>query len=361
MKNSFNPNPNYLGRNYKKNYIKTIKKKSGEKYFTKEDIFISRMASIIKKPHKVVKDMFSERTVTAIRLNNLIADTNNIKKKLESSGLILEKVAWAEDTYIVTNFDKSELGKSFEYKNGLFYIQNLSSLLPALSVDWKSLQKIVNPLKILDMCASPGGKTLQIASLAKTFLKKTPELVANEVDFYRYKKMIDVFTQFSGKYPISTTNFDGGLFGLRNKDKYDLVFLDAPCSGEGQIYLAGEKPLRSWSLKRIKFMTTLQKALIKSAFSTLKKGGTMIYSTCTLEPEENEGILKYLLESFPKNCELEKINLVNRIEFSDYRVNVKAGLTSWNNKTYPDAVLNSIRVLPSARMMGFFVAKIKKV
>ena len=344
-------NKNYLGKNYDRNFIKKVKKRSGEKYFTKEDIFISRMSSILRMPHKVTKELFSQRAISAIRLNSLAADIDQIKAKLIHKGINLEKVPWTPDGYIASEIDKSDLGKIFEYKNGLFYIQNLSSMIPALSLSWSK-----KPQKILDMCASPGGKTLQIASLTA----EKSEITANEVDFYRYKKMLDVFRIFHGE-KISTTNLDGELFGQKRSTFYDIVFLDAPCSSEGQIYLKGIKPLRTWNLKKVKFMSALQKKLIKSAFIALKKGGTLIYSTCTLEPEENEGTVSYLKSIFKENAVIEPIELISSNSFEQYRKYTSRGIISWNGKEYHPDTVNCVRIIPSSQMMGFFICKIKKI
>ncbi len=357
----------YLGRNYDKNFIRKVKKKKGEKYYTKEDLFISRMASIIKKPHKVTHELFSQRAITSIRLNNLAGDSSAIKYKLERKGLNLVEVPWAKDAYILPDIDKSDLGKTHEYKSGLFYIQNLSSLLPALSLDWENREltaKKAKKLRVLDMCASPGGKTLQITSMAKShysdLFPDETEITANEVDFYRYKKMLDVFRIFHGTEYIDTQNLDGVLYAQRRPSYYDVVFLDAPCSGEGQVYLDGAKPLRSWSIKKMKFMVALQKELIRSAFLSLKKGGYLIYSTCTLEPDENEGIISYLKKQYKNSVSIEPISLVRSPEFADYRKLTSSGLVEWSGNTYHADVKNAVRVIPGEKMMGFFVAKILK-
>ena len=93
---------------------------------------------------------------------------------------------------------------------------------------------------------------------------------------------------------------------------------------------------------------------------TLKTTGTLVYSTCTLEPDENEGVITYLLEKF-KNAKLEDIDIVNSKEFEDHKKHIASGITHWSGNQYNTLVKKCIRVIPSSEMMGFFIAKIKKV
>jgi 16S rRNA (cytosine1407-C5)-methyltransferase len=319
-----------------------------KKYFTKEDIFLSRMASILKMPKGVAHEKFSERTVTVIRLNNLVADPAEIRKALEDLGAVLEPVTWSSGTYIVTNMDKSDLGESDAYKKGLFYIQNLSSMLPAL---------ILAPTHedvVLDMCAAPGSKTTQLASL----MSNKGKIVANDSDAHRVSKLRSVLALFNVKN-TQVRNEPGGGIGKREEGHYDKVLLDAPCSGEGLIYLRGDKPLRFWNIKKVKPMAKLQRDLIESAFRALKKGGVMVYSTCTLEPEENEGVVTYLLEKFP-DSDLQEVELFDSPEFNGYKDLVKRGIREWNDVYYNPEVSKTYRILPSAKMMGFYIAKIVK-
>jgi 16S rRNA (cytosine1407-C5)-methyltransferase len=306
------------------------------------------MASILKMPKGVAHQRFSERTVSSIRLNNLVANPNEIKKALEDSGAQLQPVAWSPDTYIVLNMDKSELGETQAYKRGLFYIQNLSSMLPAVILDPSHEDAV------LDMCAAPGSKTTQLASL----MDNKGEIVANDADSYRVSKLRSVLELFNVRN-TKVRNEPGGGIGRREEGHYDKVLLDAPCSGEGLIYLKGDKPLRFWNIKKVKPMVRVQKDLAESAFLALKKGGEMIYSTCTLEPEENEGIVTHLLEKFP-NAELEEVGIFDSPEFSEYSDLVKRGIREWNDVYYNPEVSKTYRILPSSKMMGFYIAKIVK-
>lgn len=335
------------GRGKRKSNIKKVIK-NRKKYFTKLDVFLSRMASIIRVPTGVAMKMFSDRAVTTIRVNNLAQESKRTLGQLKKMGAILEKVEWLDNTYIVKNLDKSDLAVTQMYKLGFFYIQNLSSMIPAV---------VLNPQPneiILDMCASPGSKTTQMASM----LNNKGNIVANELDTKRVEKLTNVLEMFNVKN-TKVRQGRGESIGSREEGHYDKILLDAPCSGEGLIYLKGEKPLRFWNVKKVGVMARLQKELILSAFKALKKGGTLVYSTCTLEPEENEGVVTELLNNQP-SAKLVEIDLFNSEGFKDYKTHIKRGIVSWNNEKYSNQVSKTYRVLPSGKMMSFYIAKIVK-
>ena len=319
------------------------------KYYTKEDIFISRMASILMVPRHRIISMFSQRAKTTIRLNGLKGNPKETYKLLKARGYILTPIPWANNVYFVENRDKAEISQIEEYRNGLFYIQDLSSILATL---------ILNPQEqenILDMCAAPGSKTTHIADITNN--KAT--ILANDSEVSRTNSLRNVVEQF-GANNVKITLSDGREFGRKYPEYFDRVLLDAPCSGEGRIYMNSSNPLRFWSIKKVKSSTYIQKELIDSAFRTLKTNGTLVYSTCTLEPDENEGVITYLLEEF-KNAKLEDIDIVNSKEFEGYKKHITNGITHWSGNQYNTSVKKCIRVIPSSEMMGFFIAKIKKV
>jgi 16S rRNA (cytosine1407-C5)-methyltransferase len=332
----------------RKNYKKPRSKAQQRNYYSKADIFISRMASILLKPKGEVKHLFYQRARTTIRLNNLKDDPKKIYKLLtKTKGWDLQEIKNIDYTYFVNNKDKSEIAKTKEYEDGLFYIQNLSSILSIHILDPKKQEEI------LDLAAAPGSKTTLISSLTNN----EANITANDIDVQRISKLNNLLYQF-GSENVKVTNRDGELFGKIYPNHYDRVILDAPCSGEGRIYLAGKNPLRFWSIKMVNAMVKKQKKLIESAFESLKIGGTLVYSTCTLEPDENEGVVTHLLHKYP-NARMEDIDLVNNLEplLTD---KITQGITKWSGNTYHQEVAKSIRTIPSPEMMGFYIAKITK-
>jgi 16S rRNA (cytosine1407-C5)-methyltransferase len=335
-------------RKLRKNYKKPRKKSQQRKYYTKEDIFLSRMASILQMPKGEVKHLFFKRARTTIRLNNLMADTDHTYKMLtKTKGWKLQEIQNLEYTYFVNNKDKDEVADTQEYKDGHFYIQNLSSILSVYILDPKEGENV------LDLTAAPGSKTTLVASLTNNQAK----IVANDIDSKRISRLNNVLHQFGSKN-VKVTNMDGKILGKTYPNHFDKVLLDAPCSGEGRIYLAGRNPLRFWSIKMSNAMVKTQKELIESAFQALSIGGTLVYSTCTLEPEENEGVVTYLLNKYD-NARIEDIDFVNKLE-PLLKDKIREGITKWSGNTYHQEVAKSIRIIPSPEMMGFYIAKITK-
>ena len=320
-----------------------------DKFFTKEDVFVSRLASILMVPKGKIPWIFSQRPITTIRLNSLKGDTEQTKKELERKGYILEEISWAKNTYFVPNKNKDEASQTEEYNDGKYYIQNLSSILATLILEPKKGESI------LDMCAAPGSKSTHIAEITNN----QANIIANDIDVSRSSDLQSVLNQFGAKAKVTLS--DAKEFGKKYPVYFDKVLLDAPCSGEGLIYFKGPKPLRYWSMDKVKRNIFVQKELIVSAFKTLKHGSSMIYSTCTLEPDENEGVLTHLLKTFP-NAKIDKINIKNEILKStpELKPYIKPGITKWSGNVYDSQVGNAIRIIPNKMMMGFFLAKISK-
>lgn len=335
-------------RKLRKNYKRPRGKSQQRKYYTKEDIFISRMASILQMSKGKVKHLFYQRARTTIRLNNLLEDPKNTYKVLtKTRGWKLQEIKNLEYTYFVNNRDKSEVADSQEYKDGKFYIQDLSSILSIYILDPKRDDDI------LDLAAAPGSKTTLISSLTDNQAR----ILANDIDQERLGRLSNVLNQFGAKN-VKVTNKDGNKFGRIYPNHFDRVILDAPCSGEGRIYLAGRNPLRFWSIKMVNAMVKKQKKLIESAFEALSIGGTLVYSTCTLEPDENEGVVTHLLNKYD-NARMEEIEFVKDLEplLTD---KITDGITKWSGNTYHQEVAKSKRIIPSPEMMGFYIAKVTK-
>jgi tRNA (cytosine49-C5)-methyltransferase len=318
------------------------------KFYTKKEVFLSRMASIMQVSPKMARSFFSQRVVSAIRLNPLAGEPDKIKRRLEEHGAELQEVPWSKYTYIVTNLDKSELVEFDEYEDGEFYIQSLSSMLPVIILDPKPRDKI------LDMTAAPGSKTTQIAGLVDNKAK----IYANDNNVNRADKLKNILKAFHVK-GVSVTIGEGEKLGEEYPYTFDKVLLDAPCTGEGLIYLQGSNPLRFWHVKKIDRMVEIQKKLILSAYRTLKPGGLLVYSTCTLEPQENEAIVSYLIEQYP-DAELENISIDSLPSFVDYKQYVQRGTRKWNKTEFHKFSGRTLRVNPGSVMTGFYIAKIRK-
>ena len=147
--------------------------------------------------------------------------------------------------------------------------------------------------QVLDLCAAPGGKTLILAeSIGSTGL-----LVANELSSarrLRLKEVVDSHVPADVRSKIQITSFDGNQFGLKKPNTFDRILLDAPCSSE-QHLLEDDPIQKDWKESRTKQLAMRQYSLLCSALLALKPGGTMVYSTCSISPLENDGVIERLL------------------------------------------------------------------
>ncbi len=278
---------------------------------------------------------------------------NSIKEKnpdelidsLKKKGLLLSEVPWCKSAYF-TEFRedvRSDLGNLYEHFMGKIYVQEATSMCPPELLDIPS--KIDEDFKVLDMAAAPGSKTTQIGDK----MKNCGLLVANEVD---YKRMgpLKINLDRSGLSNIVITNNDGCL--IDGEEVFDRVLLDAPCSGSGVIRKS-PRTIKTYNPKKLKGMQNLQLKLMQRAFELLKNDGIMTYSTCSMDPEENEFAVEKFLERNP-DAILEKAELPGLI--------LRNKLSDFDEHKIPlDITENTIRIWPQDNdTNGFYVAKISK-
>ena len=186
-----------------------------------------------------------------------------------------------------------KLGNDPLFQAGCFYIQEPSAMLVVHLLDVKPDDKVI------DLAAAPGGKSFQVA----TKLDENGLLIANDINYSRAKVLSSNVEKFGFKNVIVTSNspFE---FNKNHQGYFDKVILDAPCSGEG-MFRKDESALKDWSVAKVNACAINQKQLILAGYKLLKKGGIMVYSTCTFNQEENEEIIKHLLNN--TNAKLIKI------------------------------------------------------
>lgn len=282
-------------------------------------------------------------------------------QNLQRDGFQLEKVSWYSDAYILRNKSKRELIDLEIYQQGKIYVQSLASMVPPLVLDPQSGEKI------LDLTAAPGSKTSQMAAL----MKKNGELVANDnnkIRFFKLKHNMELLGVGDGisssKTPrnVSATESHIWQFILRMEhgaqicqeypNYFDKILLDAPCSAEARFVEGEPKSYGYWKESKVKEMAFKQRTLLLAAWGALKPGGTLVYSTCTFAPEENELQIARLLERFP-DAEIQPITIDLAKALSP--------LKSWKNKELPKELKATYRIMPTKEVEGFFVAKIKKM
>ncbi len=163
--------------------------------------------------------------------------------------------------------------------------------------------------KVLDMCAAPGGKAMSIALM----LNGKGTLVANDRSAdrrVRLKNNIEEFLPENCKNTVKVTGHDASKWGLFEKEIYDCILLDAPCSSEAHV-LQSRKHLDIWTPNRPKRISKDQYAILSSAFLACKKGGYILYSTCSINPDENEENISRLLKKHPD--EVHHVEIENSI------------------------------------------------
>lgn len=203
----------------------------------------------------------------------------------------------SRDTYeIDMGTDMKPLGHHRLHQCWYIYIQESAASVPVqVLLDYLQSQQLQKnnadtPLLVLDMAASPWGKTFQLAK----GLWSSALIWANDSNNGRMRALWHNMYRMWLTNTVST-NIDGNRFGQLYPELFDIILLDAPCSGEGTMFKSAAS-LSMWKSHRIKSITSLQYQLMISAFKALKPWGVMVYSTCTLNPFENEEMLKRLIE-----------------------------------------------------------------
>jgi 16S rRNA (cytosine1407-C5)-methyltransferase len=302
-----------------------------------------------------VAKTFVERPTT-FRINRIacpvIYDTYGKKKPdlliqdLQRAGFQFEKVPWYADAFILKNKSKRELTETEPYKQGKLYIQSLASMVPPI------LMAPVPGEKVLDLTAAPGSKTSQIAA----FMECQGELVANDLNkirFFKLKHNMELLgiARTHPNWRCVLRMEHGAALAGEYPLYFDKILLDAPCSAEARFVNGEPETYGYWKEQKIKEMAFKQRTLLLSAWGALKPGGTLVYSTCTFAPEENELQIARLLERMP-DARLVSIELpgVKKLPI----------LKKWGAKEFSYDLQKCFRLFPTREIEGFFIARIEK-
>lgn len=278
----------------------------------------------------------AEKRFTTLRVNNLKYNIQDLMKYFKDINIKFDRVLWYKDALVIKNANEKDLQKLEIYKEGKIYLQSLPSMIPPL---------VLAPAegdRVLDLTAAPGGKTTEMASI----MNGKGYILANELDKLRCERL-KYNVEMQGADIVEVVNGRGEKIGENYKEQFDKVLLDAPCSGEGRFTIYNIQSYKQWSMKTVNELVKTQKKLFKSAYEALKPGGTLVYSTCTLNKLENEQIIDWALKNF--NIKQERIDL-----------DIKQAVPAFSNG-FDKNVGKAIRILPSKDMEGFFVAKFTKI
>jgi len=312
-----------------------------EKLVIKEK-FVERYKALLGEHYDEFMDYSTSYIKKSIRVNTLKADVDNIMQQLDKNWR-LEQVPWCDEGFWIDHRGEGDekrydIGNVLEHILGQIYVQDAASMIPPIV-----LQPAPGEL-VLDMCASPGSKTSQMASM----MDNKGLLLANELQGERLKSL-GLNLQRVGARNVLVTQMPGHRFKDTGME-FDKVLVDAPCSGTGTIRRSFIT-LKMWSPQLVRKMAAQQKQLAAAGFEALKSGGVLVYSTCTMEPEEDEGVVSWLLERYP-DAELDEIKL---------DIKRSPAFTEFGGEKYNPSVYRCLRIWPQDNdCEGFFVAKIRK-
>ncbi len=272
---------------------------------------------------------------THLRINRLKGEPAEIVRSLEKSRVCLDRsLAGSETLYVARGLDSP--GKLPLYFLGQIHPQALTSCLASLAL---------SPTPgsyVLDMCAAPGGKTTHMADI----MENRGLIVANELYPTRHVSLGHTLDRL-GALNTVITGYQAQQFPLHQR--FDFILADVPCSGEGRFRKTNGKAAYKKDQGRNK-LARLQKSILLRGFDLLKKGGIMLYTTCTYNPEENESVVQALLE------ERDAVLLPVELECPH-----EPGIPGWREKTYDRRIRKAARFYPHhIDSVGFFMAGIGK-
>ncbi|MFC5970607.1 RsmB/NOP family class I SAM-dependent RNA methyltransferase [Halomarina salina] len=294
------------------------------------------------------------RLPSVVRVNTVKTSVDRARRALDDDGHDYEQADWYPE---LLRLDSDSPGTSWPYFHGWLYGQEEVSALPALVCAPEPDERVLDP------CAAPGSKTTQLAAM----MDDTGTLVANDNNLGRLSALRSnaercgvtnlVVTNQDARNlslgPFTPDEGDGGDGGDDSHDGqeeplFDRALVDVPCSCEGTIR-KNPDALDEWSLGRIRQIASVQRDILRRAIQTTRPGGTVVYSTCTFAPEENEAVLDHVLGEEP--CEL--------VEF-DVPLDTRPGVTEWKGDEYDPSVERAKRVWPHLNDTGgFFCAKLE--
>jgi NOL1/NOP2/sun family putative RNA methylase len=305
----------------------------------KHDLLIERTTRVLGHTPAVIEHILSMSLVQSIRINPLKGDVQDILNEMRHLGWTGEPVSWCKSGYTIDS-GFTELRDSSLVTEGKIYIQNKSSWLPVVALNPQPSEAV------LDICAAPGGKTSHIAAA----MQNTGGLVANDNSRTRLAKLQRNMERL-GAHAEYTLYDATRLARTLEGQRFDKILLDAPCSGEGLINLDELKTLDTWSVAHIRRLADLQKKILFDAWKLLKPGGTLVYSTCTMAPEEDEAVIDWLLRRTP-DAAIKPIS-----------IDIKGvpGIKSWNDRPFTADIDKALRILPGEGDEAFFVCKLEKL
>ena len=273
---------------------------------------------------------------TVVRVNTIKATAERAMATLAEEGVEYEQAAWNPR---VLELETDTPGSTWASFHGFTHGQEEVSVVPPLVLDPQPGERV------WDACAAPGGKATQIAAL----MDDRGTVVANDSNLGRLSAL-RFNAERLGATSLAVTNADARNYSLSpfEFDVFDRALVDAPCSCEGTIR-KNPDALDDWSESNLRSISGIQKGILRRAVQCTREGGTVVYSTCTFAPEENEAVVQYVLEE--ESCRL--------VEF-DLTLDHSPGITEWDGESFDSSLEKGARIYPHQNDTGgFFVAKLE--
>lgn len=293
--------------------------------------FVEALAGLLPQAaaERTLKGMGEPRSTT-FRANTLRTDAAAVVRFLHDRHVKYRRPPWSVEAFALAELDERDVARWDLYAEGRIYVQGFSSMVPALALAPRPGDRV------LDLAAAPGSKTTQMAAL----MGNRGAILAVEPDAVRLERLA-YNVRLQGCSIVELRRGWGEKIGAELPGSFDRVLLDAPCSGEGRFSAGQPGTWRSWSRKTVTECLRLQRRLMASAVKALKPGGILVYSTCTLNADENEAIVEGALAAGGVSVEPIPVRLPGALH----------GLRG---------VTGALRILPDRDHEGFFVCRLKK-
>ena len=252
--------------------------------------YLNKMKELLGDEYDDYLNSFNEKSIHSLRVNNAKISNEEFERICPFK---IKRIPWIENGYYFDENDRPS--KHPYYYAGLYYLQEPSAMTPA------NVLPIEKGDIVLDACAAPGGKSLELASK----LGDSGLLVSNDISVSRAYSLLKNL-ELGGHKNIYVMAEDVSKLSKKFVKSFDKILIDAPCSGEGMLR-KDPSIIKEWEDKGNEYYANLQKDIVKSAVSMLKDGGMMVYSTCTFDKSEDEDIVSYIL-SLDDDLKLERIN-----------------------------------------------------
>lgn len=278
------------------------------------------------------------------RLNTLHPRALAVPDELAAAGLGLQPLPWCRPpAFRLVEGDLRALQETEAARTGALYVQGVSSLLAAPALGPRPGEAVC------DLAAAPGSKTTHSACL----MEATGRLLANERSRARTYKLRAVLQQQHAERFVEVSCRPGELLPRTHAGAFDRVLLDAPCSGDGRLRSDDARTYAGFSRARSRRLAALQVRLLQAALQLVRPGGTVLYTTCTLAPEEDELVLDRVLRRRDDGTRLLPLHLPDL-------PGVQSALPAWNDRPLHEDLPLARLVLPDGTRDGFFLAALRR-